>query len=94
MPLESIPLWGQLGIAGVPLLLIVWVIYAILKGDLVTRKHVEQVQAMADTYLKAFQVAQETTEKQAALLKSLTATSETMAHLIEALPTSEDVGKK
>lgn len=86
MPLESLPIWGQWGLLGVLLGVVVFVIYAIINGKLVTRSQVEQVQQMADTYLRAFEVAQSTTEQQGRLLESLTTTSESMQKLLDSLP--------
>lgn len=86
MPLESLPIWGQWGLLGVLLGVVVFVIYAIINGKLVTRSQVEQVQQMADTYLRAFEVAQNTTEQQGRLLESLTTTSESMQKLLDSLP--------
>lgn len=93
MPLETIPLWGQWGILGLSLSLNLFFLVQWVRGVIVSHKMVEQansttsqVQGVADTFQKAWQIEVARNDKYAEAVNKLTVQGETALRMLEALP--------
>lgn len=80
--LEQVILWGQIpAYAGYGVIL-----FLFLKGVIVSRSQLDQVQKTADTFRQAWEASHSVTQQQADLLSSLTVTQKTMLKVMNALP--------
>lgn len=93
MPLETIPTWGQWGLFSLSLSLNLFFLVQWVRGVIVSYKMVEQansttaqVQGVADTFQKAWQIEVARSDKYAESLSKLTAQGDTMLRILEALP--------
>lgn len=93
MPLETIPLWGQWGLFGLSLSLNLFFLVQWVRGVIVSYKMVEQanstteqVQGVADTFQRAWQIEMERADKFAEAVNKLTVQGETTLRMLEALP--------
>lgn len=93
MPLETIPLWGQWGLFGLSVSLNLFFLVQWVRGVIVSYKMVEQansttvqVQGVADTFQKAWQIEVARSDKYAEAVSKLTVQGETMLRILETLP--------
>lgn len=88
--LGELPLWGQTGLFGLVLGILIYVVLLVLKGDLVTRKSADQIQKTSDMWQSAWQATQQVSEKQAATLERLVVLTDTLDHFLTSLPVPSD----
>lgn len=93
MPLETIPIWGQWGLVSLSLSLNLFTLVQWVRGVIVSFKIVEQansttaqVQGVADTFQRAWQIEVARADKYADSLSKLTVQGETVLRVLEALP--------
>lgn len=84
--LGSLPTWSQVSIAGLSLAFNFFIAVELIRGNLVPRKQVEQVQKMADTWQHGWEVSQANEARLGAIATNLTAMSDVFQHFIESLP--------
>lgn len=84
--LSELPVWGQWSVLGILVSIIVFVIILLLKGDLVTRKHVDSVQKTADSWQKAWETSMQVQASMTLVLEKMMTVAETMEHLLVSLP--------
>jgi len=91
--IEGIPLWGSASVIGVLLSMLAAVVVMLFRGDIATRKEVDQVQKVADTLHKAWEtaehgreIAEETNRGQAEVLNKILVGQDTMMRVLDALP--------
>ena len=91
--IEGIPISGSMSIIGVLLTIISTVIIMLLRGDIATRKEVDQVQKLADTMQKAWEtsehgreIQENTIQGQAEVLNKLVVGQDTILKVMDALP--------
>lgn len=88
--LSELPIWGQWSVLGTLVALIVFVIILLLKGDLVTRKHVDSVQKTADSWQHAWETSMQVQASMTTVLEKMMTVAETMEHLLLSLPQPPD----
>lgn len=86
MPFDILPIWSQWGIVGVLLAGYAWLAVQYVRGNLVPRKQLDQVQKVADTFKDAWTADQQTKADQAALLASMTTAASAFEHAFNSLP--------
>lgn len=91
MPFDILPLWSQWGIMGVLVAVIVYVAIEFIRGDITTRKHLEQVQKLADTFKDAWVADQQIKADLASAVARMETLSDTFEHFINSLPGGHDV---
>lgn len=84
--LEQIPLWGSFSVIGVLVGIIVTVIVLLFRGDLTTRKHLDQVFKISESWQKAWEVSEQTKQGQAEVLNKLLVGQDTMLRILESRP--------
>ena len=91
--IEGIPIWGSLSIISVLLTVIATIIIMLFRGDIATRKEVDQVQKLADTMQKAWEISEHgreiqenTIQGQAEVLNKLVVGQDTILKVMDALP--------
>lgn len=89
--IESVPLWGSFSIIGVLVGIIVTVLIMFLRGDIVSRKQLDQVQKIADTFQEAWKTEQATKQEAIALSNQLMVVATTMEKVLDALPVPTSV---
>jgi hypothetical protein len=90
MPVGEIPFWGQWGLLGISISLNVFFMARYSLGEWVSRKQLDQVQKMADTWQHGWEVAQSNQSAAAELLVKLGPLVDSFQHFIESLPAPED----
>lgn len=86
MELSAIPIWGQYGLVGLSLSLNIFFIVQFLRGEIVTRKELDQVQRMSDTWQKGWEVSQQNQSLWSELASRFGVVADTMEHLLTSLP--------
>jgi hypothetical protein len=89
MPLGEIPLWGQWGLLGFSMGLVLFFMVQFIRGELVSRKQLEDAQRASDSWQHAWEVSQQTNHEVVALLGQLTVTTQTMERVLNALPPAQ-----
>jgi hypothetical protein len=89
MGLGELPLWGQWSLFGLSLGFNFFFITLYIRGILVSRAQLDQVQKLADTFQAAWAQDQETKHEAIALTALLTTTATTMEKVLNALPQAE-----
>ena len=91
--IESIPLSGSLSVIGVLTTIIATGIVMLFRGDIATRKEVDQVQKLADTMHKAWEtsehgreIQENTIQGQSEVLNKLVIGQDTILKVMDALP--------
>lgn len=87
--LGSLPTWSQVSIAGLSLAFNFFIVVEFIRGGIVPRKQVEQVQKMADTWQHGWEVSQANETRLGTIATNLTAMSDVFRHFIESLPKVE-----
>lgn len=82
----GMPVWGIATLAGLPLTLLIFIGIQALRGEFVTRKQLDAVQKIADTFQKAWEVSEQGKHEALALANQLTVTAQTMEKVLNALP--------
>ena len=91
--IETVPLWGSFSVIGVLVGIIVTVMIMDLRGDRVSRKQLDQVQKIADTFQKAWEISEQTKEGLVDVLNKLTVGQDTILRILQSYPpSSEDEG--
>lgn len=91
MPLEDVlPIWSQWGIVGVLATALVYFVVAFVHGDIASRKQLDQVQRMADTFKDAWIAEQQVKTDLSNAVVRLTDVADTIEHFIKSLPTPGD----
>lgn len=88
--LEGIPIWGQWGILGLSIGLNIFGAVEFIRGTWTSRRNLDQVQKVADTYLHAWEVSEKKWEVVGPTLNNLVVTSDTILRILEAAPRSPD----
>lgn len=86
MGLEGIPIWGQWGILGLSIGLNIFGAVEFIRGTWTSRKNLDQVQKLADTFQHAWEVSEKKWETVVPTLNNLVVTSDTILRIIEAAP--------
>jgi len=90
--LEGIPIWGQWGILGLSLGLNIFGAVEFIRGTWTSRRNLDQVQKVADTYLRAWEVSEKKWETVVPTLNNLVVTSDMILRIIESAPRPQDRG--
>lgn len=90
MPLDVLPIWSQWGITGVLIVVLVYIAVEFIRGNLATRKQVDQVQRMADTFKDAWIAEQQVKTDLADAVMRLTDVADIIEHFIKSLPRPGD----
>jgi hypothetical protein len=90
--LEGIPIWGQWGILGLSLGLNIFGAVEFIRGTWTSRRNLDQVQKVADTYLHAWEVSEKKWETVVPTLNNLVVTSDMILRIIESAPRPQDRG--
>lgn len=78
--------FGPLGwLLGISLSVNVFILIEFVRGTWTSRKNVEEVQKMADTFQAAWAVSQENQTRSAELLVRMTALADTIEHFFDSL---------
>lgn len=88
--LESIPLWGQWGILGLSLSLNIFFISQLFRGEIPTRRELDQVQKTADTFQAAWATSQADNSEQKMMIVEIAAGMKTVTKFIHSLPPASD----
>lgn len=88
--LESIPIWGQWGILGLSLSLNIFFIAQLFRGEIPTRRELDQVQKTADTFQAAWATAQADNSEQKGMIVEIADGMRTVTKFINALPPASD----
>ncbi len=86
MDLGTLPLWGQYGILGLSLGLNIFFVVQIVRGELVSRKELDQVQKTAETWQHGWEVGQQNQHVWTELLTKFNTLADALQHFIESLP--------
>lgn len=84
--LGDLPTWSQVSLAGLSLAFNFYIVIAFIRGDIVPRKQLEQVQKMADTWQHGWEVSQANESRLGTIATNLTGMSDVFQHFIESLP--------
>jgi hypothetical protein len=87
--LAGIPLVGQLTLVGLSFSLNLFGLVQYIRGELVSRKHVEEVQKMADQWQHAWEVSMQTQAANALALERMTVLADTFEHFLTSLPQAQ-----
>jgi len=103
MPTE-LPLWGQFSVVVILVSIIIAILLMFFRGDIATRKQIDQVQKIADTFQKAWETseharetAESTNQGQADVLNKILIGQETMARVLDSMPSRphrDDLGEQ
>lgn len=88
--LESIPIWGQWGLFGLSLSLNIFFIAQLFRGEIPTRKQLDQVQKTADTFQAAWATAQADNSEQKTMIVEIASGMKTVIKFINSLPPASD----
>lgn len=88
--LESVPLWGQISLLGLSLGFNITVLVLVVKGLLVTRPQLDQVQKTADTFQAAWATTQADNSEQKAMIVEIASGMKTVTKFINSLPPASD----
>lgn len=86
MPFDVLPIWSQWGIIGVLVAVLVYIVIEFIRGNLVARKQLDQVQKMADTFKDAWIAEQQVKTDLSNSVVRLTDVADTIEHFIKSLP--------
>ena len=86
MPVGELPLVGEYSIMGFLFLVIVWFIYAIITGRLVTKLTLDEQRRNADTWNKAWQKEVDRADHLSDLVDDLKVVGENMEKVLNSLP--------
>lgn len=84
--METLPIWGQFSIVAVLVGIIATVLILFFRGEITSRKQLDQVQKMADTWMHAYEMSEKKWEAVGPTLNNLVVTSDTILHIIQAAP--------
>lgn len=84
--IEELPIWGQLSIIGVLVSIIVTVFIMYIRGDIVSRKAVDQAQKMADTFQEAWATSHAAYLGLVEPISKMVTGQETILRILEATP--------
>lgn len=90
MPFDVLPIWSQWGIIGVLVAVLVYIVIEFIRGNLVARKQLDQVQKMADTFKDAWIAEQQVKTDLADAVMRLTDVADIIEHFIKSLPRPGD----
>lgn len=82
----GLPVWGVATLVGLPLTVLIFIGIQALRGEFVTRRQLDAVQKIADTFQKAWEVSEQGKHEALALASQLTVTAQTMEKVLNALP--------
>ena len=86
MDFGTIPVFAQWSILGLSIGMNLFVLVEFIRGTWTTRKNLDQVQRLADTFQKAWEVSEKKWEAVGPVLNNLMVTSDTILHIIQAAP--------
>ena len=84
--MTDVPVWGQVSLIGILFSVVVTVFILYLRGEIVPRKQLEQVQQMADTFRDAWEVSQTNQQEQIAVIGKLTVAATTLQKIADSWP--------
>lgn len=84
--LGNLPDWGQVSLFSLSLAVNAFFVAAYMRGELVSRKHFEAVQKMADTWQHGWEVSQENETSLRESVSRLSDLTEVFSHFIDSLP--------
>lgn len=85
----GLPTWGVATLVGLPLTILVFLLVQAIRGEFVSRRQMEAVQKVADSWQHAWEVSQQTQADQATALTRMTTLTDVFEHFIESLPKPE-----
>lgn len=88
--LLDIPIWGQWGILGISMGFNIFIAVEFIRGSWTSRRNLDQVQKMADTWQNAYFVSDKKWEAVGPTLNNLVVTSDTILRIIQAAPHPTD----
>lgn len=88
--LLDLPIWGQLSIMALSLGLNITFILMYVRGELASRREVEQIQKTADTFQAAWATAQADNSEQKSMIVDIADGMRTVTKFINALPPASD----
>lgn len=88
MLFEDLPLWSQWGIFGVSMALNIFFLAQYIRGELVNRKQVDVIERVGQTYLKAWEISENTKQGHVEVLNKLLTSSDTQLQILNALKDS------
>lgn len=86
MLIESIPLWGSFSVLGVSLALNLFLLTQLIRGELATRREMDQVQKTADTFQHAWEIEKQSNEGLVEALNKVVVGMDTVQRMLEAAP--------
>lgn len=90
MTFLDLPIAAGVPLLAIPLLLLIWVVVQFIRGEWTTRKHIDQVQKMADTFQHAWETSMQADAKRDEQLAKFGALTDTFEHFIKSLPKPEE----
>lgn len=85
-PLADLPITGQWTILGVLVGIIVFILVQFFRGEIVTRKHLDQVQKIADGWRESWGTTMQVQASTITILERMVALADTFEHFLESLP--------
>lgn len=83
MGLGDIPLWGQWGLLGLSLGMNIFIAVEFIRGTWTTRKNLDQVQKVADTFKDAWEASDKKWETVGPILNNIVGVQESILHHLE-----------
>jgi hypothetical protein len=82
----GLPTWGIGTLVGLPLTILLFVFVQFMRDEFVSRKRLQDVQKVADSWQHAWEVSQQTNHDVSQLLGQMVVTAQTMEKVLKAMP--------
>ena len=92
--LESIPIWGQWGILGLSLSINIFFISQLFRGEIPTRRELDQVQKTADTFQAAWATSQADNSEQKTMIVEIADGMKTVVKFIDSFNAVQEERRK